>query len=649
MNLQIRKIVLYSKKGQIRTVDFKLGAVNIITGKSRTGKTAIIDIIDYCLGRSNFKVFEGVNRQTVAFYGIVLQVDQGQVFLAKPPPSGAATSQSRVFMRTASEIVLPPLEDLKTETNDKAVTDYLSRLLGISPNKTEPGEGRTTQAFEATIDHTKYYLFQDQNLVANRKLLFYRQDEEFIPQHIKDTMPYFLGAVQEERLQLIQRLRNARRQLALARRRLTEAESIGSKGLEQARALLAEAEEVGIVTDVLGVSDSDEVFDALRRAAAWTAGVPIRESGGLEEARGKLQEAENEFKKKLREIREAEAFERSARGYAKEAEQQEFRLQAIGVFDAKSKATEVCPVCQSHLSKAPPPVSAIAKSLEQINRNLQGVRREQPRLHEHLQKLREELEILRASARDARQVVNALVREREMASSVRDANARAARVAGRISFYLDNVKATEQDADLHRELEDTERLVKELETQLAQDEIEDLKESVLSLISTQMTDWAERLGLEFVGNPYRLDAKKLTVVADTPERPIPMDRMGSGENWLGCHLISLLSLHQHFIRRRRPVPNFLLLDQPSQVYFPSYESYKALEGETSNLEEIGADVIGVRRMFDFLFSVTEKLHPNFQIIVTEHANLEDQKYQDALVEKPWRGGHALIPAEWLIK
>ena len=48
---QIEKIVLWSKKIQyaFKTVDFEIEKVNIITGASRTGKSAIIPIIDYCL------------------------------------------------------------------------------------------------------------------------------------------------------------------------------------------------------------------------------------------------------------------------------------------------------------------------------------------------------------------------------------------------------------------------------------------------------------------------------------------------------------------------------------------------------------------------------------------------------------------------
>lgn len=55
----------------------------------------------------------------------------------------------------------------------------------------------------------------------------------------------------------------------------------------------------------------------------------------------------------------------------------------------------------------------------------------------------------------------------------------------------------------------------------------------------------------------------------------------------------------------------------------------------------------VRKLFQVLYDFVEKEVPGFQIIVTEHANLRDQWYQDALVEDPWTKPPALIPADWI--
>ncbi len=173
--------------------------------------------------------------------------------------------------------------------------------------------------------------------------------------------------------------------------------------------------------------------------------------------------------------------------------------------------------------------------------------------------------------------------------------------------------------------------------------------SILNRIGREMTKLANRLELEFSGCPYRLDATGLTVIADA-NKPIPMQRMGSGENWLGCHLITLLALHKHFIESKRPVPSFLIIDQPSQVYFPSMAAYKLLDGTKEglgNLQPNDADISAVGRMFKTLYDLVDELSPNFQIIATEHANLPEIWYQESLVEPPWRDGRALIPKEWL--
>ena len=646
MIMQIDRIALYRNNGEVRVIPFRLGAVNIITGKSRTGKSAIIDIVDYCLGRSTYNIFEGVNRATVARYAVVFQVSDGQVLIAKPPPQGAAKSQSRVYMETGREIELPALAKLEPNTNDDAVTAYLSRVLGISENRTEPGEGRTTDSFEATVDHTKFYLFQEQGLVANRKLLFHRQDEQFMPQHIRDTLPYFLGAVQEERIDLVQRLRDAKRQLTTIRRRIGESESIVRDREALALALVAEAREVGLLTSGVDVVARDPMV-ALREAARWTPAVPLEEATGeIEQLQRDLREGEAAIADQMRRIREAEAYLREASGYGRAAEVHAHRLQAVEVVSGEIDMGS-CPLCLSTLSTPTPTVGALQESLQQIRRELEGVRREEPRVATYLGELRDALHELRVRAGSTRDALNAAFAERDQAQALRDTNTRAARVAGRISMYVENVEAIDESAPLRLAEREAERRVEEMMMQLAPEEVEERMESTLRMISNDMTTWAKELDLEFAGNPYRFDYRRLTVVADTPERPIPMERQGSAENWLGCHLILMLSLHHHFISRNRPVPGLLILDQPSQVYFPSYDAYRALGGEEVDLEEVGADVVAVRRMFSFLFDVTESLAPDLQIIVMEHANLPDQRFQDALVEEPWRGERALIPPAWI--
>ena len=125
--MQIKAIVLYGTNGERRTLDFKLGAVNIITGQSGTGKSTLIDILDYCLGRSTFNVFEGKESDAIAWYGVVLRVGDGDVFIAKPAPKGRQRSQSSAHFEAAADLTLPDADALDLNSNDDALQLYLDR------------------------------------------------------------------------------------------------------------------------------------------------------------------------------------------------------------------------------------------------------------------------------------------------------------------------------------------------------------------------------------------------------------------------------------------------------------------------------------------------------------------------------------------
>lgn len=652
MNIQIRSVVLYNFEGDVRSLDFRTGAVNVVTGRSRTGKSAIIDIVDYCLGRSTFKVFEGVNRDVVAWYAVVLKAGEEEVLVAKPPPRRGARSQSQVYLKRASEIALPELEDLNPNSNDDAVVSLLSRLAGISPNESETNEERSMASFEANVKHTKHYLFQSQGVVADQSTLFWRQSEDFVSQHIKDTIPYFLGAIREERLRLKKELRRAKRDRATARRRLTEVESIVSSKLERGQALLDEARDAGLLDEEVEVAD-EEVLQVLEGIAdADIPDAPAVAEDQSNALRRELRDLETEYRERKRRIEEVEYFIERAQGYEGEARKQQRRLESIGVFSADGQPRgdhqeDICPVCESELDMPVPSASQIRQSLEQMTTNLKHAAQENPQLQEHLERMNEEQEELGNRIQDVRSSLNALIERNEALQEARDQTTLMNRALGRISLYLESVELTDDNSALRSAAKEAAERVEGLEERLDPTEIEEAKASILNRISAQMTEWARRLDLEFAGAPYRLDLSNLTVVADTETQPVSMDRMGSGENWLGCHLIALLALQKHYVLQERPVPSFLILDQPSQVYFPSEDVYKSVEGDVEETREAGGDIAAVKRMFDFLFDVCEELQPDFQIIVMEHANLSDQRFQDALAEEPWRAGRALIPQDWL--
>jgi hypothetical protein len=202
------------------------------------------------------------------------------------------------------------------------------------------------------------------------------------------------------------------------------------------------------------------------------------------------------------------------------------------------------------------------------------------------------------------------------------------------------VPTVEDNSALRQEIAELRAQIERIEAELSREATQDRLESILSVISRSLTDWAVRLEHEYQGNPFRLDPRKLQLVADTDSGPVQMSAMGSTANAIACHLMAHLALHTWFVRKSRPVPRFLFLDQPSQAYFPAEQD---TEGSTAGVKD--EDRFAVLRMFELMREVVEGLAPRFQIIVTEHADLNEDWYRDAVVAR-WRDGGKLVPAGW---
>jgi hypothetical protein len=99
VSFTIRAIVIYSHTGAQRIVPFNAHGLNIITGKSKTGKSAIIDIVDYCLGRGSFNVAEGAIRKKIAWFGLHIANGSDDVFIARDNPGPGASTGSKVYFQ----------------------------------------------------------------------------------------------------------------------------------------------------------------------------------------------------------------------------------------------------------------------------------------------------------------------------------------------------------------------------------------------------------------------------------------------------------------------------------------------------------------------------------------------------------------------
>jgi hypothetical protein len=122
-------------------------------------------------------------------------------------------------------------------------------------------------------------------------------------------------------------------------------------------------------------------------------------------------------------------------------------------------------------------------------------------------------------------------------------------------------------------------------------------------------------GVEGAHDPAELNTKELTLQISRSGRRDYLSEIGSASNWLGYHLSILLSLHLYFLSLERdPVPAFLMLDQPSQVYFPT-----KLAGRKRDIDLDEDDRSRVRAIFAELARVVSSTKGQLQLIVVDHA------------------------------
>jgi len=85
---------------------------------------------------------------------------------------------------------------------------------------------------------------------------------------------------------------------------------------------------------------------------------------------------------------------------------------------------------------------------------------------------------------------------------------------------------------------------------------------------------------------------------------------------------------------------FILFDQPSQAHYPADRDP---EGSINALGD--EDQRAVRLLFKLISDAANELAPELQVIVMDHADLKQDWFQDAVVER-WRNGAKLIPESW---
>jgi hypothetical protein len=258
------------------------------------------------------------------------------------------------------------------------------------------------------------------------------------------------------------------------------------------------------------------------------------------------------------------------------------------------------------------------------------------RLEENLVQLEEAHEAARAKLRDA---VSVISKNAKWLAGDRAID----RLLGRIAEYLRTVDIgdmDDEDAGLAGLISEADELQKKINS------IWKRRKETQKEIDTRMTNLARRMEVEFKKGNASISVEDLAIkvqVDPNSDEMTSLSEIGSGANWVCYHLAGILAIHDHLSKNDCPVPRTLLIDQPSQAWFP--EELKDTDNEGDLIPRKSEDTNRVRDIYQLLSEISAQ-NEFSQIIVMDHAKFADQWFME-LVRYEWRHGNKLVPEHWI--
>lgn len=658
MYFQIKEIILWPKNPAFRPrrLSFEPGKVNIISGASRTGKSAVIPIIDYCLGSRECLIPVKTIRNACAWFGVIVLTASGEKLFARPEP-GEQRSTDDMFIQEAAVIDEIP-ESLSKNTNRGHVRGVLDELAGLS--NLDFGGGDPQSGFDArpSFRDLSAFTFQPQNVIANPDVLFFKTNTYKHREKLIKIFPYILGAITPELLAKQHELKRLQTELRRKERELKEAMGVSSRWLAELRAKVSEARELGLISpDQVGEPSREEMILLLQELVDRTDVTLSVTAGTISDAVQELQGLENEESEVSRELttlrrrlEEMTRIRKSAANYQEGLHIQRDRLQVSSWLVAQRTGDEACPVCGGHME-------ASAVKLDQLNHALVAFEQEAGDAFEIPAAFEREMQRVSADVNEGAEKLKAvqirkkaLTQRSKVAENQQYQTKMVERFIGRLENALQLQQSLGENGELQPEVAQLRERVQQLENELRSGNAEYRKYLALKHVNTNAARLLPLLDSERPDDPVSLEINDLTVKVSGSDRDDYLSEIGSGSNWLSYHVAMILALHQFFISlRHSPVPGFVVIDQPSQVYFPKKLVIRGDEETEEPQFKRDEDIEAVRKVFNVLSVVVGAAKGMLQVIVLDHAPRDVWEGIDNVAElEEWRDGRKLVPVEWVI-
>jgi len=633
--------------------------LNIITGRSSTGKSAIIELFDYCTGSSDNTIPSGVITDNARIYFIVLYKGDSQLVLAREQ---TARTRKLFFKIESQELNINELN--ASYFSDEYFIDIeafkkaLGYFCGIDISDMDETDTRlnkrSVKKGHPSFRNMVSFMLQHQNLIANKHSLFYRFDEKEKREKVIDEFKIFAGMVDQQYYILSKELEEWRIKLDRCQNERNRFEE-DKKEKEAYINKLREDYFTISGNELFPEIESSHILDAPQQYLDKLNECEVVVNEDSEQFRcqyASLTKEKNNLLAKKREIilnlEKVNSSIEYAKLYAKKMDSYNPIREAIN-------NPSVCPFCNNPNTKIGIEANKMANAINWLNSEL----KKSPLIIDSFMPKKREYE---SEIREIDQKIKDVIKE---ISKINDSNRNLEQNKSleeqslKIRLQIENELEWSRDKSISLDNDNIDFIknrIKEIESVLQnQYNVEQKLRKAEEFINKTMNEIGGKLDFESSYMPINLhfDIRtfELYHLRDSnTNAKVYLRSMGSGANWLYSHICLFLAILKYFasLGDKALVPSILFLDQPSQVYFPatidvSEDGFDA-EG-LKNLENKSAyeDLKAVTNLFvqivDVINSINEEYGFKPQIIISDHADYLDLgKYNfDDFVVCRWRG------------
>lgn len=642
MKSYIKDIVIFNKNGEKRVVPLEQG-VNIITGESKTGKSALVEIIDYCLCSTRCTIPKGKITEFAYLYSLVMAIGDNTYVIARYNWNDGGKMH---FIKEKEDFELEKLELSyfmeKSQLLCKDVKDEIEYALGLLI--TNMAKDAEQQGKKASLRNMVSYLFQHQNLMASKFALFYRFSDFYKRKDVIDQFPVFAGMISQEYYSDLIQLNTLKDQLKQKYKKQKANEKSTAYIKERLSTLLLDYfalleqdfdENISVQKMLKIASDLPEFDDTQLYGESKITERYSELNDELEDLRNK----EREILLKIHDIDSASGTGSSFVHMLKDLKQQ---TSVVGIETDQY----TCPLCGHECQEITENDSKLIEATEWLDSELRITEKYTADFSEDVRKLREEHSKIDEKIKDVWKQIKTIeqkfISTKELASKKEKVNYAKAR----IELYIEMSRSGIFE-DVDKDIEKLKEKISILEEKIRGFDVNKKMIKAEAFLSDNMNHLSQTLDFEEEYRPINLNFGLTDGSFDIYQHQknneiVHLYEMGSGANWVSCHIALFLSFLHYFAgQENSPMLLTMFFDQPSQVYFP--------QGDDKNDVITQADLKAVNKMYTTIFDEMKLIEKETgilpQIIIVDHVdgnNLECKGEFNEYVRCNWRNGKALI-------